>query len=187
MGVVNAVPSATVGIAPGEVGKAIDLTAHGSYLTLGPDRALDLSLRGETLAAWVRFTATGIEPILSKGAAWYLGQTADEHLTFCADTAGGKHCITGTDTLQRDRWYHVAFTADSGGFVTLYVNARIQAQGRLANSTIPADTPLLIGSDATRHAFLDGWLDELMLYQRALTLPELKALVNMPACLAAHS
>lgn len=184
-GMVNARPSPAAAFAPGQVGQAFDLTRAGAYLTLGPDPSLDLSLRDLTLTAWVKFSTSGAVPILDKAGSWYLGRDAGGHLQFCPAGSGRPGCLTGASRLHSGTWYHIAVVAaDGGGGLSLFVNAQRDALAAAAPPSPPVHAPLVVGADAERHSFLQGELDEFMLYHRALAPPDLQRLVREPACIA---
>jgi hypothetical protein len=78
-----------------------------------------------------------------------------------------------------NQWQHLALVYD-GAFLTLYRNgvalANTPASGIITNPTIP----LLIGDlySAGNHFFLDGRLDEVTVWTRALTEPELECILT---------
>jgi uncharacterized repeat protein (TIGR01451 family) len=79
---------------------------------------------------------------------------------------------------QLNQWFHVAYTFDAGTQVqTLYVNGVLVNAG-FVNKTIAYDShPLLIGADDDNGSpgyFYQGEIDEITLYDRALTGAEIK-------------
>ncbi len=77
--------------------------------------------------------------------------------------------------LDVNRWYHVAVT-NSGNATTLYLDGKAVASGSLPIDT-PAGTQLYMGglpSDPTKR--LDGLVDEVSVYKRALTAAEIKSI-----------
>jgi hypothetical protein len=82
--------------------------------------------------------------------------------------------LVGPD-LELNRWYHVAVT-NTGTAVTIYVDGDPAVSGTLPLNT-QVGTPFIIGSEtapAGRH--LNGYLDEIMVVNRALTPLEVKSL-----------
>ncbi len=76
-------------------------------------------------------------------------------------------------------WHHVAFVFKSGNSATLYVDG-VQAGQSLANYTYqPSGTTNdRIGSDPSGGSFFDGVIDDLRIYNRALTTAELSRLAQ---------
>jgi len=77
--------------------------------------------------------------------------------------------------LQTGRWYHVAVT-NVGASVTLYLDGAAVASGDLSINT-PSGTQLFVGSlpgDTLRR--LDGLIDEVEIYNRALGRDEIAAI-----------
>ena len=115
---------------------------------------------------------------------WRLIKQADNHFWFCFGI-GGNGCIPGSPTtvisttvVTPGVWYHIAGVKSSTG-ISIYVN------GVLEDSKPPAafvDTnaaALLIGSHAAAEGtFLNGLVDEVELYDRALTDTEIQTIFD---------
>jgi len=77
--------------------------------------------------------------------------------------------------LQTGRWYHVAVT-NTGTKVKLYLDGKLVASGDLPINT-PGGTKLFMGSLPDEPAKrLDGLVDEVEIYNRALTAAEIRAI-----------
>ena len=77
--------------------------------------------------------------------------------------------------LQTGRWYHVAVT-NTGNTITLYLDGSAVAWGRVPLNT-PANTQLYVGKlpvDPGKR--LDGQVDEVGIYNRALSAAEIKSI-----------
>lgn len=88
---------------------------------------------------------------------------------------GGVH--VASTRMVPDRWYHVVYTYGGGGQHAFYVDGKFsppQAQELRTINTQPSGK-LLIGSNSLGH-FLDGWLDEVMIYDRVLEPADVRQL-----------
>ena len=72
------------------------------------------------------------------------------------------------------QWYHLAITRQAATF-TIFING-LQVASAVNTDIIPnADAPLTIGQ-AEELGFMNGWLDEVTIYNRALSSAELRAI-----------
>jgi hypothetical protein len=93
------------------------------------------------------------------------------------DTAAKAYVYSECYCLTYDRWTHLAFVRDSAtASLTLYVDG-------VADGSVPAPTPigpgepqLHIGHWQQEDRYFDGDLDEVAIYDRALTADEVRAL-----------
>ena len=75
--------------------------------------------------------------------------------------------------ITTDRWYHVVGTYD-GSDARIYVDGELE--GTQAAPLIHYDTPLMIGTSQINERFFDGQIDEVTIYNRALTAQEILTL-----------
>ncbi len=87
---------------------------------------------------------------------------------------------TGTTTIQTGRWHHVAGVVDvNAGSVKLYVNGKLDAEGQFEAGTEgdPAMGTLFgaiggVSTDESNPRTFDGVIDEVRIYDRAITADE---------------
>lgn len=192
------------GFGAGEVGQAFLLDGINGYVDLGNSPAIQVSGGDFTVDAWVNFSSLTNssgpcfgpgcdESIVDKMAAgfgppnangWRLLKQSDNHFWFClgggnVNACGGVH----SDTVAvPNTWYHVAAvkTNDAYGFqmLTIYVNGVAEAstpQSGFADSNV---ANLRIGSYIQEGAFLSGSVDEVELFNRALSPTEILSIYN---------
>ena len=137
-----------------------------------------------TLEAWVNPSAvTGAwRDVIYKGNDnYYLEGSSDNGGVIAAGGtfAGGNGNLYGSAVLPTNAWSHIAATYD-GAALRLYFNGTLvssQAQtGAIATST----NPLQIGGDSIYGQFFQGAIDEVRIYNRALTQAEIQADMNTP-------
>jgi hypothetical protein len=90
----------------------------------------------------------------------------------------------GTSPVPVDRWSDVAVTYD-GGTLRLYINGN-QVSSRATSGTIQTpENPLWIGGNRPYGEHFDGLIDEVRVYDRALSRDELRDDMAMPVAPAA--
>jgi len=86
---------------------------------------------------------------------------------------------TGAFTLSTNTWFHICFTFLGGVALTGYVNGIQDATVSSPISTLAASSgPVLIGNSVFGTRTLNGQLDDIRLYSRALTLSEIRLLAS---------
>jgi hypothetical protein len=179
--------------APGQVGHAFFLDGIDDFVDLGNAPSLQVSSGEFTVDAWVRFNSLGGDmSIVDKMAAngvnadgWRLIKQNDNRFWFCFG-GGANRCfdpaftVFSTTRAVTGVWFHVAVVKSSGSFA-LYVNG-VREDIR---SPVPAflDTNsanLRIGSYAGQGGYgasnLNGLVDEVEIFNRALTAEEIQAI-----------
>jgi hypothetical protein len=78
-------------------------------------------------------------------------------------------------TLETGRWYHVAGTYD-GNTVKIYLDGVLQGSEDVGSIQVGNSSPLYFGyNDVGGYPYyLDGSLDEVAIFTRALTAPEIQ-------------
>jgi hypothetical protein len=86
--------------------------------------------------------------------------------------------LDSNSLLDNNKWYHVVLTYD-GSFINLYINGVLDNQ-KAQSGTIKATTnPFIIGSTYTGAGYkFKGIIDEVLIYNRALSEDEIKAIYN---------
>jgi len=132
-----------------------------------------------TVSTWVniRSRPTAWMAIVAKGEnAWRLGvnnETTGIHYGFTGGTRGWQAANTTTE-LAFDEWYHVAATYDTTVGALVYIDGVLGASNPDLDGIPVNEMPLLLGEnpEATGRLF-DGMLDEVMIYNRALSEEEI--------------
>ncbi len=84
---------------------------------------------------------------------------------------------TGTAALPTGAWTHLAATYD-GTTLRLYVNGAQVAQLAVAGSIPTSNSPLRIGGNAIWGEWFNGLIDEVRVYNRALSAAEIQNDMN---------
>jgi hypothetical protein len=126
--------------------------------------------------------------MIAKGEnAWRLGvnnTTTGVHYAFTGGARGWQAANTATE-LNLDQWYHVAATYDTDVGATVYINGEPDASNSDIGGIVTNEFSLMLGDnpEATGR-FLDGMLDEVKIYNRALSEGEVLYLAGQRVNLA---
>ena len=132
-----------------------------------------------TVSTWVniRSVTTAWMAMVAKGEnAWRLGinnETTGIHYAFSGGDRDWQQANTTTE-LNTDEWYHVAATYDTNVGALVYINGVLDASNANLDGIDTNEMPLLLGDnpEATGR-FFDGMLDEVKIYNRALSAEEI--------------
>jgi hypothetical protein len=192
------------------VGQAFLLDGIDDFVDVGNAANLHVSGGDFTVDAWVNFNALSHPPGTNNGPAgdmsivdkiansggvnsdgWRLIKQDDNRFWFCFGQLSGiptNGCVPGgpltvqsTTLAITGRWYHVT-GVKRGSQLEIYVNGVLEqakALGALVNNTEAAN--LRIGGNVQEGAFLNGLVDEVEIYNRALTSGEIQAIFNAGA------
>jgi hypothetical protein len=80
--------------------------------------------------------------------------------------------LQGPAVLPANTWSHLAMTWD-GLTIRVYVNGAQVASGALAGLAVPSASPLRIGGNSVWGEWFAGLIDEVRVYNRALTAAEI--------------
>src|SRR3990167_3483110 len=166
----------------GKFGNGGAFDGTNDYATIADSDTL--SPTNKSLSAWVKFGALGTNDIIVYKSSEYglsygftdAGCTASR-FNF-AFYGGGWYCANSTTAPSTGVWYHVQGTYD-GTNIRLYINGALEATTTV-NAPSNNATAFDIGSysvDATTYAF-NGTVDEVRLYNRALSPAEVSQLYN---------
>ncbi len=166
----------------GKFGGALSFGGSSSQVTVSDASSLDLT-SGMTVEAWVNPTASATtwKAILHKNTdRYYLMASSDSGgVPVIGGTFGsGNSNLFGPGTLPLGVWSHVAGTFD-GARLHLYVNGSEVANVHQSGGLTTSAEDLMIGADVYGE-FFQGVLDEIRIYNRALSPSEIQADMNKP-------
>ncbi len=193
----NAVSITQQSVMAGKIGQALNFTEVGSHVNLGDINAVD-ALTAATFCAWVKHrTITSDDYILSKrsgagGFELYRDEESyvanDVYQFFVMDNVASGFDFAEVESAASStplgRWVHVCgtFLANNATGLRLYVDASMTA-------TSPQDTTYVDNIDATNQtvrigglsSFFDGQIDDVRIYNRALSATEVERLYELGA------
>ena len=177
-------------ITDGRFGGALYLT-RGDYVTVP---GFPASTADWTVSAWVRYAQTDIgsdlATILSteipSTGGWELQgpvNAATSEIEFSYN-AGNRYNTLVCCQIEPDQWMHMTAVVDGQALtMTLYQRGVVQAHQPVQASILPGNGTLHIGIEQTPTAFvwpLQGAVDEIRIYKRALNVAEVLRLDTEP-------
>jgi PKD repeat protein len=167
-------------IAAGRFGRALQFNGKNDWVTVDHSASLNLT-KGMTLEAWVYPTASTRTPatILMKegsGTASYRIYTnfRREGPTSIINIGGASKTLSDQSKLPVNTWSHVAATYD-GSTQKLYVNGELVGSRSQTGSIDVSTGKLRIGGNSVWGYYFAGYIDEVRVYNRALTEAEIAA------------
>ncbi|MCG3148525.1 MAG: hypothetical protein PCFJNLEI_01969 [Verrucomicrobiae bacterium] len=178
----------------GRIGGALQFNGNADYVVVRHSPTLDRLEREATVAAWIKidadapFSDAALPHLISKGAT-FANLYADFALTLAEDTGRltweysdqrNRPIYSKATPLPRDEWHHVAATFQDGT-IKLYINGQLAGSDTGSSKSLrTSGQPLYIGC-----RYLDpftmpfkGSLDEVLIYNRALTDSEVQSLAT---------
>lgn len=171
----------------GKYGKALAFDGSNDYVSVPDSNSLDLTNR-MTLEAWVRPTATsGWRTVLLKenGGELAYGMYARESTNRPSGwlridpTSGSSQSARSSVALTNNAWNHLAVTYD-GSVLRTYVNGTLRGSRNVTGNMYTSSSPLKFGGNAVWGEYFAGQLDEIRIYNRALTATEIQTDMNTP-------
>jgi cytoskeletal protein RodZ len=166
----------------GRYGGAITFGGASSWVTVNDAASLDLTT-GVTVEAWVNPTSvTGWRDVVAKETAngvayWLYAAAGSGRPTTGAFVAGAERELLGPSGVALNTWTHLAGTYD-GAMQRLYVNA-VQVATRVQTGGVSVSaSPLRIGGNSIWGEVFAGRIDEVRIYNRALSQEEIQADMN---------
>lgn len=194
----NAITAGTLTNGPtwvtGQIGSAVDFDGTNDYITVADNSLLDFGDTDDfTISGWFnRDTFTSVEEMVVK----YDGVNPGYHV-YITDTAGGSslqaqlfdgtdtYSLSGTTAFTAAGWHHFALVwdQDSAANTELYVDGRPETAtdgGTIGNiGTLANANALTFGDRPGYGQPHDGKLDEIRIYDRALSAAEIANLARL--------
>jgi len=128
-----------------------------------------------TISAWIKLSSLGKRMIVGKTFQTYQFYVSSAgNLVFQRNSGTSISYAAG---LTTDTWYHVAVTFDTVNGMSLYLNGSLVSTNGDGSVINQNDSVTKIGAtDLTAKNFFAGVIDEVRIYNRALTSQELEGL-----------
>lgn len=176
----------------GKVGQALVFDGSNDYVTVGTNIAPTSAI---TMCTWILVHSWGtsgtsdqdtIVQSSTSDAGNFVFQFNNAHrdggahrdLEFKVNNVGFVYSGTGS-VINLDKWNHVCSTYINGGTGYIYVNGVEVASGSMTNLDATSET-VTLGAQSGGDT-LDGVLDDLRIYSRALSAGDVKRLYQMGA------
>jgi len=174
----------------GHLGGALEFDGAGDYLDCGNDPSLDLTKW--TIAFWLNinenkdysgFVIKGVDnaenyEVLAYGAANF-------HFPMSNTDGARVYVNTATGVTVVGEWAHFAFSYDSAEGRRFYKDGSLIFEDTESSTPQTTAAPLIIGNEGGTSRFVNGIMDDIRIYNRALTEAEIQqAMVGRPVELA---
>jgi len=177
------ISGAAVWSSSGRMGGALVFDGTTNLVTVPGGGSLNMTT-GMTLEAWVQPTtwpSSGIVSLLNK----YIDGTSEGQFCYtlfgsvngisAGVTTGGRWIFDdGTQSVPLNTWTHLAVTYD-GAALTLFFNGEQQSSTPVTGPIATSAQPLFIGGDQPYGEFFNGMIDEIRIYNRALSQAEIQS------------
>ena len=173
---------------PGKIGQAGKFDGGDDYVNTAKALSTFMSNSDGTMTAWAYPTisnvsvCTGSEAggIVDDGTSGYIAFGLATHSggnSWCGSLYDGTFKILFYDSVKLNTWYHLVWM-HTGGTLYLYVNGSLS--GSIAAGNIVSLTGIVnIGRGYSTNRFFQGSLDDVRIYNRALSAQEVRQLYNM--------
>lgn len=175
--------SGAVRASAGRFGKALQFDGIDDVVSINDSASLDLSSQ-MTLEAWVYPTVwmSGWPTVLLKedplgDLAYAIYGNNDWHQPNVQ--VGGLLQLTGVTQVPPSRWTHLAGTYD-GQYLRLFVDGVLVSMEPRAGAIPITGGPLRIGGNSRWGDYFTGYIDEVRIYNRALSEAEISADSKIP-------
>ena len=168
----------------GKLGKALDFDGVNDYETLS-SRPIGSNSSSFSVSLWMnaRTVNTGGGSYLnqkqifnlSDSPTMYISQTG--YLEFVFWNGSSYQGVVGSEMISTNQWYHVVGTYDGSG-LRLFVDGKKSAINNIGYFLTSPRTPIenVTGKANTNDRYFNGQIDDVRVYNRALSGEEVKAL-----------
>jgi hypothetical protein len=170
--------------AAGHAGGALSFNGTSTWVTVPDANSLDLTT-GMTLEAWVNPNQLGTawRTVLFKEQpgefVYSLYANQDTTRPVGQIYLGGEKNATGTAALPLNAWTHLSVTFD-GSNLRLYVNAAVVQSVAVIGALTPSTGVLRIGGNSVWGEWYRGLIDDVRIYNKALTASQIQADMAAP-------
>ena len=166
----------------GKYGNALAFNGTSARITINDSTSLHLTTT-MTLEAWVNpstVNAAWRDVIYKGNDNYYLEGTSDRVFPAVGGTFGAANAnVFGTTSLAVNTWTHLAATYD-GATLRLYVNGTQVSSSARTGNLATSTNPLQIGGDSLYGQNFSGMIDEVRIYNVALTQAQIQSDMNTP-------
>ncbi|MGH2969280.1 MAG: LamG-like jellyroll fold domain-containing protein, partial [Solirubrobacteraceae bacterium] len=167
----------------GVFGRALSFESSGDIVSAPEDSSLHVG-SGMTLEAWVKPTAatdwrTVIFRESAGGLDYALYSNTPDDVPHAHLGNNGESGADGQHDVDPGQWTHLSATYD-GNLLRLYVDGELAGAKALSGDLSEAPGPLTIGANHVWGEEFRGLIDEVRVYNRALTREEIRTDMDLP-------
>jgi len=167
----------------GKFGKALEFDGEDDYVEVPDSESLDVTDE-ITVAVWLYLNGTAdIRYVVGKSTdEWVLYFPLDSSTpaVYMEDVSPTR--LDAKTSLNLNRWYHIVFTYDKDAGTNnrkIYINGVLDNQNNATGALGVSTEPFLVGAyDTSPRYIFNGTIDEVHIYNRALSEEEISDLYN---------
>ena len=177
-------PAEPVWTTAGKYGGAYEFDGEDDYIQVADDASLNIT-DGITISAWIKTNdASATQEIIAKDEHFITHATnvygvvvTSSKIRFGVGNGTTEDEIQTDETISANTWYHVAGTWNPTE-ICIYLNGKKKCQSSTIDKIQTRATDLFIGknNDATYPRPFNGTIDEVRIYDRALSEEEIRYL-----------
>ena len=169
--------------AHGRSGGAVALDGNGSFVRIADKAAFNMADQA-TIACWVNIHSVPAEwmAIVTKGdGAWRLStHLKDRIIHFSVNDWNRNDGVNASTPINANEWHHLA-AVYNGSVMQLYIDGKLDATQPWPGGIGKNDADVLIGENIEQpNRCFDGLIDDVRIYNHALSESEIKALAAGP-------
>ena len=160
----------------GRFGKALSFDGSNDYASAPSSSSWNFGTQDFTITGWMKPSSIVASAPVDYWAGSYGWQfwISSNHLNFFAATySSSTPLVAGTTVLAPNTWYHILFKR-SGNTVSLYLDGKLEGTATYTNSFGDSSNTLIFGSQRGSGGFFPGLIDEVKIYNYALTDSEVQ-------------
>jgi len=166
--------------ANGQFNGALFFDGKDDHVVLGNDSlALDSEL---TVSLWVNFekSRSGYQTLIQRGKYVHpfrvqlAGNRIRCGVRTTQDETSQTHYLSSMTQLAENRWYHVAMSYQNGEYI-LYINGKAETRDVVSGDLVLGDHATIIGGQQANSSHLHGLLDDVRIYNSALSPLQVQA------------
>lgn len=183
-----------VTIVSGKVGNAFKFDGNG-YINMENPANLNFGTGPFSLETWFNWDGGGSSkgniirksnyPVSGNGAGYWLVVGKDNRILefFTGETVGnaGQQRGSISTPISSGGWHHAAATRDGSGTMNLYLDGQLKGTAEAPGAETTSSAPFTLGAWDDRFGvkeFYSGLLDEVTVYNKALSASEVQAIFN---------
>jgi hypothetical protein len=160
----------------------LSFDGDGDYIDVGEDPSLTFT-EAITVACWIKVHKfdRNWNAIITKGDDWVLARTRDDDRVafLCLGLVGGGWPEVYSDDVNDENWHHIAGVYD-GSKLCIYRDGNSIDSKSVHGSINSKWSRVLIGENGqAKNRFWNGLIDEVRIYNCALTAEEIGGLANL--------
>ena len=153
---------------------SMDFDGNNEYIDLGTPSTFSFGTGDFSISGWVYLdTSSGYQWIFSTGTNFAFGFDSSRNLQLWV----GGTATTPTFNINLNQWHHVVATRNSGT-VTFYIDGAAYGTTYTRTGSISAGAYNYIGTFNIGQNHIDGKIDEVAIFNRALNTTEIAALYD---------